>query len=370
MNLVYDIKDKPRFGQLLLFSLQQLLAIMAATIAVPSVINSTCGTAMTAAAALFGAGMGSIVYLLFTKSSSPVFLGSSFAFIGSMMSAFSGAASMAAGYWGLILGTVMAGLVYVILAIAVKCSGVGWINKLMPPVIIGPTVAIIGLSLSTNAVADLMNPTVEGGSVYVALICGLITLSVTMLASTYGKKMMKLIPFIVGILAGYVAASIFAFIGRATGSAALIVIDYSAFSTMKGLISAPGFTFLMGSGDGITGTYILTLFAAYVPVAFVVSFLTVSAAFAALVFTSSEVFFTALSIFSALLESDAPASAAAFLIFSCTGGVFRMRTSASSARPSVLRSSSLTRTCPSRTMVSAISVVVTVFLVASLMRST
>ncbi|HNY00153.1 MAG TPA: solute carrier family 23 protein [Oscillospiraceae bacterium] len=270
MNLVYDIKDKPRFGQLLLFSLQQLLAIMAATIAVPSVINSTCGTAMTAAAALFGAGMGSIVYLLFTKSSSPVFLGSSFAFIGSMMSAFSGAASMAAGYWGLILGTVMAGLVYVILAIAVKCSGVGWINKLMPPVIIGPTVAIIGLSLSTNAVADLMNPTVEGGSVYVALICGLITLSVTMLASTYGKKMMKLIPFIVGILAGYVAASIFAFIGRATGSAALIVIDYSAFSTMKGLISAPGFTFLMGSGDGITGTYILTLFAAYVPVAFVV----------------------------------------------------------------------------------------------------
>ena len=93
---------------------------------------------------------------------------------------------------------------------------------------------------------------------------------INMLASTYGKKMMKLIPFIVGILAGYVAASIFAFIGRATGSAALIVIDYSAFSTMKGLISAPGFTFLMGSGDGITGTYILTLFAAYVPVAFVV----------------------------------------------------------------------------------------------------
>ncbi len=272
MNLIYGIKDKPRFGQVLLFALQQLLAIMAATIAVPSVINSSCGTAMTASAALFGAGVGSVVYLLFTKSSSPVFLGSSFAFIGSMMSAFSGAASMAAGYWGLIIGAVMAGLVYVILAIAVKVSGVDWINKLMPPVIIGPTVAIIGLSLSTNAVADLMNPTVEGGSVYVALICGLVTLSVTMLASTYGKKMVKLIPFIIGILAGYAVASVFALIGSSTGNASLVVIDYSAFTTMSSFVSAPDFTFLMGRGSAadITGTYILTLFAAYVPVAFVV----------------------------------------------------------------------------------------------------
>lgn len=272
MNLIFGIKDKPRFGQVILFALQQLLAIMAATIAVPSVINSSCGTAMTASAALFGAGMGSIVYLLFTKSSSPVFLGSSFAFIGSMMSAFSGAASMAAGYWGLIIGAAMAGLVYVILAIAVKCSGVGWINKLMPPVIIGPTVAIIGLSLSANAVSDLMNPTLEGGSVYVAMICGLITLAVTMLASTYGKKIMKLIPFIVGILAGYAAASVFAIIGSSTGNASLVVIDYSVFTTMGGLFTAPDFTFLMGAGSGanITGTYILTLFAAYVPVAFVV----------------------------------------------------------------------------------------------------
>ena len=272
MNLIYGIKDKPRFGQVLLFALQQLLAIMAATIAVPSVINSSCGTAMTASAALFGAGVGSVVYLLFTKSSSPVFLGSSFAFIGSMMSAFSGAASMAAGYWGLIIGAVMAGLVYVILAIAAKVSGVDWINKLMPPVIIGPTVAIIGLSLSTNAVADLMNPTVEGGSVYVALICGLVTLSVTMLASTYGKKMVKLIPFIIGILAGYAVASVFALIGSSTGNASLVVIDYSAFTTMSSFVSAPDFTFLMGRGSAadITGTYILTLFAAYVPVAFVV----------------------------------------------------------------------------------------------------
>ncbi|MCD8322781.1 MAG: uracil-xanthine permease [Oscillospiraceae bacterium] len=271
MNLIYGIKDRPKFGQTLLFALQQLLAIMAATIAVPAVVNSSCGTALPASAALFGAGVGSIVYLLFTRSASPVFIGSSFAFIGSMMSAFSGAASMAAGYWGLIIGAVMAGLVYVLLAVIIKFCGVAWVDKLMPPVIIGPTVAIIGLSLSANAVGDLTSSSTAGGSTYVAVICGLITLAVTMLASTYGKKGLRLIPFIVGILAGYAAASVFAIIGKLTGAEALIVIDYSSFVGC-GLFSVPDFTFILGNGGlkDISGTYLLTLFSAYVPVAFVV----------------------------------------------------------------------------------------------------
>ncbi|MBQ5384825.1 MAG: hypothetical protein IIU46_10305, partial [Treponema sp.] len=211
MNLIYGIKDRPSFGKIVLFAIQQLLAIMAATIAVPAIV----GNGLSASAALFGAGVGTIVYLLFTKSSSPVFLGSSFAFIGSMLSAFGGAASVSVGYWGLIIGALMAGLVYIIISIIVKFCGVAWINKLMPPVIIGPTVAIIGLSLSGNAVGDLMKSSVEGGSTYVALICGLVTLAVTMLCSTYGKKIGRLIPFIMGILAGYVVASIFAVIGYA-----------------------------------------------------------------------------------------------------------------------------------------------------------
>ena len=187
MNLVYGIKDKPKFGQVVLFALQQLLAIMAATIAVPAVV----GNGMSASAALFGAGVGSIVYLLFTRSSSPVFLGSSFAFIGSMFSAFGGAASVSIGYAGLILGALIAGLVYVAIALIVKFCGVKWIDKLMPPVIIGPTVAIIGLSLAGNAIGDLMTSSVEGGSVYVCLICGLVTLAVTVLTSTYGKNMLE-----------------------------------------------------------------------------------------------------------------------------------------------------------------------------------
>ena len=278
MDLIYGIKDKPRFAKVMLFAFQQLLAIMAATIAVPAII----GHGLTASAALFGAGVGTIVYLLFTKSSSPVFLGSSFAFIGSMFSAFAGAATLGlseqAGYWGLIIGALMAGLVYVIIAIIVKFCGVEWINKLMPPVIIGPTVAIIGLSLSGNAIGDLMKSSVEGGSTYVALICGLFTLAITMLFSTYGKKVGRLIPFILGILAGYLLATMFALIGNLTDNPALIVINYGAvksldFSKFSGYLSLPKFTFLLGGTEGlkaISGKYLLTLFTAYVPVAFVV----------------------------------------------------------------------------------------------------
>lgn len=266
MNLIYGIKDKPKFGEVVLFALQQLLAIMAATIAVPAVV----GNGMTASAALFGAGVGSIVYLLFTKSASPVFLGSSFAFIGSMFSAFGGAASVSIGYAGLIIGALMAGLVYVIIAIVVKFCGVKWIDKLMPPVIIGPTVSIIGLSLAGNAIGDLMRSNVEGGSVYVCLICGLVTLAVTMLCSTYGKKMVKLVPFIIGILAGYVCASIFALIGKATNNPALVVINYSALQNIGSVISLPEFTFTKADWSGVTGSYLLTIFVAYAPVAFVV----------------------------------------------------------------------------------------------------
>ena len=243
MNLVYNIKDKPKFGQLIVFAFQQLLAILAATIAVPTIV----GNGMSQSAALFGAGVGTIVYLLFTKFNSPVFLGSSFAFIGSMLAAFAGAVSVEAGYAGIIFGALFAGLVYVIIAIVVKFAGVNWINKLMPAVVIGPTVSIIGLSLAGNAISDLMKGKVvdlEGASVaspYVALICGLVTLFTVIICSVYGKKMAKLIPFIIGILAGYVVAAIFTVIGIKTGNDALSyrlfgILGYEAFCSSRLLI--------------------------------------------------------------------------------------------------------------------------------------
>ncbi len=273
MKLVYDVKDKPSVGKVIVFAFQQLLAILAATIAVPSII----GNGMSQSAALFGAGVGTIVYLLFTKFNSPVFLGSSFAFIGSMFAAFGGAISLAAGYAGIIIGAIFAGLVYVVIALVVKFAGVSWINKLMPPVVIGPTVAIIGLSLAGNAVGDLSLGKVldaNGASVaspYVTLICGLVTLFVVIICSVFGKKMVKLIPFIIGILAGYVVAAIFTVIGIATSNQALMVIDFSVFKEMT-IFAIPDFSFIeaLKGVKEIDGTYIATLAVAYVPVAFVV----------------------------------------------------------------------------------------------------
>ena len=267
MNLVYGVKDKPKFSQMLIFAFQQVLAILAATIAVPSII----GNGMSQSAALFGAGVGTLVYQLFTRRNSPVFLGSSFAFIGSMFAAFGGAASTAAGYAGLILGAGFAGLVYVVIALVVKAVGVNWINKLMPPVVIGPTVAIIGLSLAGNAVGDLTTGRVAGCSPYVALICGLVTLFSIIAISVYGKKMAKLIPFILGILAGYVVATVFTVIGIATANPALQVIDFSVFSGMQ-IFAIPDFTFVMASKGlaDIDGAFIATVAVAYIPVAFVV----------------------------------------------------------------------------------------------------
>lgn len=271
MKMTYGVSDKPAFGKVIVFAFQQLLAILAATIAVPAIV----GNGMSTSAALFGAGIGTIVYLLFTQFKSPVFLGSSFAFIGSMFSAFAGGVSMQLGYLGLIMGAVFAGLVYVVIAIIVKICGVAWINKLMPAVVIGPTVAIIGLSLAGNAVGDLTVGKVldaDGNSVaspYLCLICGLVTLFVTMICSVYGKKMVKLIPFIIGIVSGYALAAILTVIGTSTGNAALQIIDFSAFASMKWY---PDFTFITAAGglSEVTPAYIGTIAVAYVPVAFVV----------------------------------------------------------------------------------------------------
>ena len=283
MKMIYNVEDKPSFGKLIVFAIQQLLAIMAATLVVPVIINGNAGLtgndAMSTGAALFGAGVGTLVYLLFTKMKSPVFLGSSFAFIGSMTAAFAGAVgSVALGYLGLILGAIFAGLVYVIIAILVKFFGVGWLNKLMPPAVIGPTVAIIGLSLAGNAVGDLQKAN-AGGNTLIAILCGLVTLVVVVLSSTYGKKMARLIPFIIGILSGYALATIFTVIGNVADIDALKIVDFSPLKalvadgvTLSTFITVPDFTFLTafkGFGD-LNASYLGTIALAYMPVAFVV----------------------------------------------------------------------------------------------------
>jgi len=285
MKLIYGVKDKPKFGAMLVFAFQQLLAIMAATVVVPTIVNSATGASLSQATALFGAGVGTLVYLLFTKFKSPVFLGSSFAFIGPMCAAFAGAtANILLGYLGLLIGVAFAALVYIIIAIIVKFAGVKWISKVMPASVIGPTVALIGLSLSGAAIKDVFlysTPITYGVSQYFAmnkdlwasLICALVTLIVVIVCSVYGKKMAKLIPFIIGILSGYAVAMIFTLTGFSE------VISFAPFKalvaegvTYKTFISVPEFTFVNAFKglEHFKPAYLATVAVAYVPVAFVV----------------------------------------------------------------------------------------------------
>lgn len=219
-KLVYDIDDKPKFGQLLVFALQQLLAILAATIAVPTII----GLPTEIPAAILGAGIGTLVYQWFTRRKSPVFLGSSFAFLSSL------SVALAYGYCGIILGSVVAGLVYVVIAIIIHFTGTAWVDKLMPPAIIGPTVALIGLSLAGSAMGDIVKAnasTLYGSDNLVSLLCGLVAFFVIVICSTQKRvKMARLIPFIIGIAAGYAVAAIFTFIGMATKCDYLMIINF------------------------------------------------------------------------------------------------------------------------------------------------
>lgn len=228
-QLVYDVNDKPAFGKNLVFAFQQVLAIMAATIAVPTII----GLPTQIPAAILGAGLGTIVYLLFTKFKSPVIISSSFAFLSSLSTA------LCFGYCGIILGGILAGLVYVVLAIIIKFAGSKWVSKLMPPVIIGPTVALIGLSLAGSAMGDIVKASglkevagelvsVTNGSYnLVALLCGLVTLITICICSTQKKfKMGRLIPFILGIGAGYAVAAFFSIFGYACNVEYLKIVNW------------------------------------------------------------------------------------------------------------------------------------------------
>jgi len=220
MNLIYDVDGKPKFSKLIVFAFQQVLAIMAATIAVPTII----GLPTQIPAAILGAGIGTIVYLLFTRFKSPVFLGSSFAFLGALGNA------LAFGYCGIIIGSVLAGLVYVAIALIIKFAGTKWVSKLLPPVIIGPTVAIIGLSLAGSAMGDFVKASadaINGSYNLVALLCGFVTFITVVVCSCQKKfKSMKLIPFIIGIGAGYILAAFLSIFGYAFDAEYLKIINW------------------------------------------------------------------------------------------------------------------------------------------------
>lgn len=276
MKLVYNVNEKPPIKKNLVYAFQQLLAIIAATLLVPTLVNLYNDAGMTNVlsqpAALFGAGAGTLFYLLVTKFRSPSFLGSSFAFITPLC----GAAVF--GRLGIFLGAVFAGLVYVVIALIVKKTGSGWVNKLLPPVVIGPTVALIGFSLCGSAVNNLNN-TASGSYNLVAILVGLVAFFATIYVSIKGGKGVRMIPFIIGIGVAYVFAAILTGIGAALNCDMLKIIDFSPFKGI-GLFEVPDFTFLSifrgttdANGNNLTVQSIadvLQIFILFAPVAFVV----------------------------------------------------------------------------------------------------
>ena len=276
MKLTYEVNQKAPFMKNLVYAFQQLLAIIAATVLVPVLVNggntAPEGVALSQASALIGAGVGTLVYLLFTKFKSPVFLGSSFAFITPLIT------GIAYGYLGVIIGSIFAGLVYVIIAIIIKFVGSGWINKLMPPVIIGPTVALIGLSLSGSAINNMMNTSVDVANynllhIFVAIVTFLVTVTV----SVKGSKGLKLIPFVIGVGAGYLVAVLLTIFGFVLGGNSYFnIVNFEAFKSildfknwMPNLVLV-GAVKELSNPELINGASILSLFLAFAPVAFVV----------------------------------------------------------------------------------------------------
>ncbi len=272
MKLIYGVNDRPKTSKLIVFALQQLLSIIAATILVPTLVNTSQGyVVMDQAAALAGAGFGTLVYVLFTKRKSPVFLGSSFAFIPSIIGA------CAFGFLGILLGAIFAGLVYVIIAVIINYSGTKWLNKLLPAVVIGPTVALIGLSLAGSAVNNIMNTAVDTANYnLIHILCGVFTFVIVVLCSVKGNKTFRLIPFIIGAGAGYALACVFTIFGNAFNVDYLKVVDFSAIVAnfdpirFESFLSLPDFTFMQLDFSTVDFAMVGQVALLYAPVAFVV----------------------------------------------------------------------------------------------------
>lgn len=230
-ELVLDIHESPKkFSQLLLFALQHILAVLVATITVPLLIPG-----LPIAATMVSAGLGTLFYIFVTKRKSPVFLSSSFAYIAPMSSALEvgcvvNASGQNANYMTLISGMLMVGIVYVSIALIVKKFGTNWLNKILPPVVAGPVIMVIGLSLAGSAINNLTNTAASAANYnLIFILCGLVAMVVTAICAHYGEgKMMGLVPFVIGMGSGYLLALIFTLVGYTwLGNEYFRVIDFT-----------------------------------------------------------------------------------------------------------------------------------------------
>ena len=201
-RILLDVNDKPPLLKWLLLSLQHVFAMFGATILVPILVNKAAGSeVLSIPVALISSGIGTLIYIVCTKGKSPVYLGSSFAFITPMIVAFA-----KSGKESVFTGIMAVGLVYVLVALIIKAVGKKWINKLLPPIVVGPMIMIIGLSLAPTAIEEIgLNlEKVPWKNIVVALISFL----TTGILAVRGKGFLKVIPFLIGMVAGYISSII------------------------------------------------------------------------------------------------------------------------------------------------------------------
>lgn len=206
-KMTYDVDEMPPIGKSLVLALQHVFAMFGATILVPILVNAAAGeTVLTIPVALVTSGIGTLIYLVCTKKKSPVYLGSSFAFITPIAAAYT-----KGGMAGAMTGIMTVGIIYVIIAIIIKFAGKEWLEKLLPPIVIGPMIMIIGLGLAPSAISQIGLS--SGTSIdYRVLIVALVAFLVTAFVMTKAKGFFRIIPFLIGILAGYIVAVIFGLI--------------------------------------------------------------------------------------------------------------------------------------------------------------
>lgn len=214
-NLLYDIDETPNLTRCILLSLQHVFAMFGATIIVPISINAIAGfEVIPISVALLTSGIGTLIYILCTKGKSPVYLGSSFAYIAPV-----GAAALIGGASAGLTGIMVVGIIYMIVALIIRLCGKGWIDKVLPPIIIGPMIMIIGLGLAPSAISSIG---IDGSAFnYQNLIVALVTFLVTTIVALRGTKFLKVIPFLIGIGAGYITAMCFG------------MVDYSVIAGAK-----------------------------------------------------------------------------------------------------------------------------------------
>lgn len=196
-NLIVQIDEKPKTSQWIFLSFQHVFAMFGATILVPIL------TGFPVSVALFASGIGTIIYTICTKGKVPVYLGSSFAYITAVIIAVK---SMGGDISASQTGLMMVGIIYVGVAIVIKFIGKDWIDRLLPPIVIGPMIAVIGLGLASNAITNA--GFVADGDIK-KIIVAIVTFLIAAFISTKGKGFMKIVPFLIAIGCGYLLSLAF-----------------------------------------------------------------------------------------------------------------------------------------------------------------